>query len=216
MVVVCGLLACATPDDDTSPASGDTAVSGPAVPTRPIPPLQVASGTLHQVDGELRFVPCGEAGEGTAVADATNGEAAAILQDLAPGGRVTALVELEGNRLVGLPYAAPEGASCTELPPQAELEARGQEPFWYVSISGIDATVRTPEELDGVRYTNGQWTGIDASRWQYAARRGDQPLLMEITRERCVDPMSGARYPLRATLTRDGGSAMQGCALSGN
>jgi uncharacterized membrane protein len=183
------------------------AVTGPA-------PLLATAGTLRLQDGVLRFTACGANGPATTLEDGTGGEAATIVSELGPDNGVTALVGLDGDRLVALHYAAPEGAPCENLPPAADLEARGQEPFWFVSLSDSVATVRTPEEIDGVEYTGGQWSTIDAAQWRYVAARSDETLVLELTLERCVDGMSGARYPLKATLTR-GGQSMTGCALQG-
>lgn len=200
-------------DDAAEDTPDTTTVAAPLTTRGPTAPPGTA-GTLHLVGTTLHFAACNAAGDGTALEDGTGGEAAAIVQELGAGSAVTALVELDGNRLVALRYAAPEGPGCADLPPAADLEARGQEPFWFVSLSDSVATVRTPEEIDGVQYTAGQWTAIDATHWRYDARRDGEALVLELSRERCADGMSGARYPLRATLTR-GGEPMQGCALEG-
>ena len=204
--------ACSAPDtpDDIAPDTTPAAV----VPARGPAPLTAAAGTLSLHDGMLHFASCGASGAGNALEDGTGGEAATIVSELGPDNGVTALVEVDGTRLVALHYAAPEGAPCNELPPAPELEARGQEPFWFVSLTGEVATVRTPEELDGVAYSGGRWSVIDGTHWRYDAARGGEALVLELSLERCADAMSGARYPLKATLTRNG-AAMSGCALQG-
>jgi uncharacterized membrane protein len=206
------IAACTAPDsaDDIAP---DTSTAA-AVPARGPAPLAAVAGTLRTHDGMLHFARCGTSGDGDSLEDGTGGDAAMIVSELGPDNGVTALVELDNNRLVAVHYAAPEGASCEELPPAAEIEARGQEPFWFVSLSGDVATVRTPEELDGVQYSGGRWSVIDGTHWRYDAARGGEALVLELSLERCADAMSGARYPLKATLTRNG-AAMQGCALPG-
>ena len=204
--------ACAAPDpsDDIAPDTSAAAVA----PVRGPAPLAAVAGTLRIHDGTLHFAPCGASAEGNALDDGTGGEAVTIVSELGPDDGVTALVEVDGTRLVALHYAAPEGAPCDALPPAAELEARGQEPFWFVSLSGEVATVRTPEELDGVAYSGGRWSVIDGTHWRYDAARGGEALVLELSLERCADAMSGARYPLAATLTRNG-AVMSGCALQG-
>lgn len=206
------VIACAAPDapDDIAPDTTPAAV----MPARGPSPLAAVSGTLRMHAGMLHFAPCGTTGDGASLVDGTSGEAAAIVSELGPDNGVTALVEVDSIRLVAVHYAAPEGAPCNELPPAAELEARGQEPFWFVSIAGEVATVRTPDEIDGVAYSGGRWSVIDGTHWRYDAARGGEALVLEFALERCADAMSGARYPLKATLTRNG-AAMSGCALQG-
>jgi uncharacterized membrane protein len=205
------LAACAPADTPDTVATDSTAnavaATGPA-------PLIATAGILRLQNGTLHFVACDASGQGTALEDGTNGEAVAIVSELGAENGVTALVQIEGSRLVAVHYAAPEGAPCTELPPAVDVEARGQEPFWYVSIADEVATVRTPEEQDGVAYAGGRWSSVDASHWRYEAARDGEPLVLELALERCADAMSGARYPLKATLTRKG-EAMSGCALQG-
>ncbi|HEX9833419.1 MAG TPA: hypothetical protein VGA66_10120 [Mycobacterium sp.] len=198
---------------DADSRAADTAATVVAEVARgPVLP-EVTPGTLRMMGSSLHFAACGATDDGDPLEDATDGDAVAVVESLGPDG-VTALVQLDGNRLVSLHYAAPEGPGCGKLPPTAEVEAHGQEPFWFLSVAGEVATVRTPEELDGVRYSDGRWSIVDASHWRYDAARAGDPLVLELVLERCSDAMSGARYPLRATLSR-GGATMQGCALEG-
>ena len=183
-----------------------TAPTGPA-------PLNAIAGTLRVADGSLHFTQCGST-EGKPLQDGTGGDASATITELGPDNGVTALVQLDGTRLIALHYAAPEGAPCAELPPAGDVQGHGQEPFWSVTVNGESATVRTPEELDGVAYSGGVWSHHDASHWRYAAARGTDSLMLDLSLERCVDAMSGARFPLKAILTRNG-TAMPGCALQG-
>jgi uncharacterized membrane protein len=128
------------------------------------------------------------------------------------------LVRLDRDRLQEIRYAGAEGSRCDQLPPEGELQARGNEPFWMIRAEGTRARVHTPEEPDGAAYGDGTWTRADGLRWRYEARRTRadrlEHLTLELTEERCVDSMSGARYPFRAVLTRDG-NRMEGCALEG-
>ena len=211
-VAVMALVAACSPGDDTADLTDTTTVA--IAPVTGPAPLDAVAGTLRLIRDTLHFAHCGASGSGTALDDRTNGDAATIVSELGPDNGVTALVDLEGRRLTEVHYAAPEGASCTDLPPAPAIEARGQEPFWFVAVSGDTATVKTPEELDGVHYTAGQWARPDSLHWRFEATHNGEALVLELAMERCADAMSGARYPLRATLTRNG-TAMSGCALQG-
>jgi uncharacterized membrane protein len=74
----------------------------------------------------------------------------------------------------------------------------------------------TPELPDGREYRHGTWKKIEAHRWQYRAEREDQRafLLLELDGTGCTDSMSGARFPFRAIVLRDG-HRLEGCALEG-
>jgi len=177
------------------------------------------SGRLFLSAEVLRFVPCGAEGEGMVLEDRTGGDAATVIRMLGgEDGGVTAMVRLDSTRLVAVRYAGNEGPSCEEMPSSAQVEARGNEPFWFVSVSSGVATLRTPEQQAGVEYAGGSWTRPDGSGWHFAAIGAAggvaDSLVLDLVEERCVDSMSGAHYPFAATLTV-GGNVMTGCALEG-
>lgn len=179
------------------------------------------AGRLVMTGGMLRFVPCGETGPGLTVSDLPDGEGAALLKEFGAGERgVAAMVRLDGIQLREIRYAGPEGPDCDRLPPEGLVEARGNEPFWFVRVDRTGALFRTPEIPNGVRYEGGRWDRVEEAvpRWLYRARRTQagvaDTLTLELTEARCADGMSGARYPLRAVVTR-GGKRMEGCALEG-
>ena len=177
------------------------------------------SGRLSVAGGQLRFTACGAGGEAHAVEDLDGGEGAALVRELVGGEKaVTAMVRLDCRRLAESRYGAPEGPGCDRLPPEGEVEARGNEPFWMVGVDGPAARLRTPEEQDGIAYRTGRWSRTDGARWIYEAQ-SEKPdnverLTLTLTSGRCQDSMSGAHYPFRAVLTR-GKDRMQGCALEG-
>lgn len=114
--------------------------------------------------------------------------------------------------------AAPQRAAESQgTPPSTDTRARagGNEPFWSIDVDGANARVRTPEEPGGVLYVDGRWRRLDATRRIYEAPRtaagAASPLRLEISDGPCVDNMSGAVSPARATLTRNG-RRMPGCA----
>lgn len=176
------------------------------------------SGTLSlATDGSLRFRPC-DAAQAAIIEDATGEDLRRIIEELAPGtDSVTAHLVREGERVIELRVAAPEVRSCVRILPDAELEARGNEPFWNVQISGVRALFRSPEELVGVEYGGGEWEPSDGG-WRFKASRTDAPgappLTLTVRTGRCIDTMSGARYPFRAALEREQLTAT-GCAFEG-
>lgn len=177
------------------------------------------SGRMVLVAGNLRFIPCGGQGDGIALQDLPGGEGEALLRQL--GGEkngITVIVRIDRNRLQEIRYGGMEGPSCDRLPPEGDVEARGNEPFWTVNVDGAVTLLRTPGEPDGVRFAEGVWTRTDGTHFHYQSRRQHadrtESLTLQLTEEHCFDSMSGARYPFRATLIRDG-SRMDGCGLEG-
>jgi uncharacterized membrane protein len=218
--VLLGLFGCAQP---APPSKADSA-SHPAAPaTTPAAFSAPASqpGRLILSAGALRFLACGEQGEGTPIDDLPKGEGAALIRELGGGAErgITVMARLEQGRLLEIRYAGLEGPPCDRLPPDGDLEARGNEPFWSLTVDGSEALLRTPEEPEGVAYSEGRWSHPEGTTRRYEARREEESgasetLKLEITEERCMDSMSGARYPFRAVLTR-GTVLMKGCAIEG-
>ncbi len=181
-------------------------------------------GELLLEEGILRFLPCGE-GASQPVDDETGGEAVRLIRELGDGeAGLVALVVLDGSRLLEVRFAAPETAGCDSILPAGEVEARGNEPFWSVRVQGEEALLRTPGESEGVAYTGGAWTAAPAGGWRYRATREEADatgaLALELGEERCVDTMSGARFPLVARLTIEGdgplpSGVVEGCAIEG-
>ena len=95
--------------------------------------------------------------------------------------------------------------------------ARGNEPFWAVSVDGSVARVRTPDLPDGIAYYAGRWKrDSTGAGWVYRARRERAEglwLTLEISQTPCTDTMSGAESPFRAVLTYDD-RRVEGCASS--
>src|SRR5690606_12848621 len=137
----------------------------------------------------------GSSGEGTILEDGTGGAAAEIVRSLTDSDEgVTVLVRLDEDRLVDVRYAGTEGQSCEALPASVDVEARGQEPFWLVSVATGVATFRSPE-IDGIDYIGDGWTRPDGGGWQFAGSRTvdgvTDSLVLDLQEERCVDTMSG-------------------------
>jgi len=199
-----------TPWPDDAPSPEPTAsVTFTAAPGQP--------GRLRLAGDTLRFEGCDDTGPAIDVRDET-GEARSILQELGAGPPgLTVLVRMGNGRITAIRYAGLEGPDCTtRLPPEGDLQASGNEPFWNVRIAGDTAVVRTPDEIDGERYTDGRWSRTSEGGWRFeaAAAYGTGTITLDVEEARCADGMSGARYPYRANLVRDGRS-MSGCAMEG-
>jgi len=124
-------------------------------------------------------------------------------------------IKEELYRLAATPFVCPDVQALRFT----VVSARGNEPFWGIEVDGELATVRTPEELGGVKYANGVWRTSGPHRWSFSARReGTGPerdeIALELLETPCADTMSDERFPLRAFFTRNG-RRMEGCALEG-
>lgn len=210
-----GGLACSAP----APKPDNGGAAAPPVAPRPAGAFSVAAsqtGSLSLADGKLHFLPCGATGSGNTIADLPGGEGVAALHDLSPSGNpVTAMVRIGNDSLREIRYVGPEGPSCGSLPPEGDLNAVGNEPFWHLRITGTAAVLRTPEDTSGARFDNGAWESGEAGGWRFRAARGDgDTLTVTLLDERCSDGMSAARYPMKATIRRRAGQVV-GCALEG-
>jgi uncharacterized membrane protein len=177
-----------------------------------------ATGDLLLADDELAFRAC-DADEPLRVEDHTGRDLRRVIEDLGYGsGTVRVHLVLDGARVTELRVAVPEsGVPCAELLPAGEVQARGNEPFWNVTVNGAEARWRSPEELDGEAFDEGSWRQDDDA-WRYEARRdhadGVEYLVVVLREEPCRDSMSGAHYPFRAEAER-GGDRFEGCGLEG-
>lgn len=193
----------------------------PAAPL-PFPVSPSASGELILTDAGLGFLPCG-ADTPIPLRDRTGGEAARTVAELGYGeGRVLAAVVMEDGDLQDVRYAVPEGRGCPEILPDADLAAQGNEPFWALRIRGNEALWITPDDIDGVVHSPTVWERGEGEAWTLSApatpgwdgHGPGGPLVLRLMLERCVDTMSGARFPFTARVERDG-EVWAGCAVEG-
>jgi uncharacterized membrane protein len=204
--------------EDREPPEAERAADEATVAQTPISGFpEGVTGELEFRDGDLTFRACEEE-SGIPVTDGTGEDLEAMVEELGHGeGRVTAHIVLEGGVVQELRVASPEVPSCLELLPEAELRARGNEPFWLVDVDGEVATFRSPDELEGVRYDEGSWQATTGG-WRFEALRhgvdGVAYLILDVEESRCRDTMSGAWFPYAASL-RVGGEPATGCASEG-
>ena len=168
--------------------------------------------------GELRFTPCGRRDAAIRVRDLPDSEGVTLVRSFRGGdGAIAVMLRLTGDSIAEVRYASPE-ESCDRLPADGELVARGNEPFWSVEVDADSARLRVPLMPDGVVFSYGAWRRLADSAWAYEARRGEgtavEFLELHLTEARCFDSMSGARYPFKAALVREGNPAT-GCAVEG-
>ncbi|SDU92677.1 Uncharacterized membrane protein [Pseudomonas mucidolens] len=117
--------------------------------------------------------------------------------------------------------AAPEGSTQAPIPGSAtttpsdkslpQFIARGNEPFWSISVSGNGNTLTwiTPENPKGTRLSAQQVTSGDGVR--YIGRDGDKTFMLEVVGGACTDTMSGHSFEFAATWVYAGDSNA-GCA----
>lgn len=211
-----GLLSLAACGDPPEPPVEDAAPAPTAAVGFQAPAS--VSGDLILQEGRLRFQACGQE-DAQPVDDETGGEALEVLDQLGYGShRVRVAVVLEGARLLEIRHAHPETQACRELLSDVDVEARGNEPFWNLGVTGSEALWRTPEEMDGIAYHDGSWERTGDGEMSFEARRdgvdGVEYLRLTLTPERCMDSMAGSWFPFSADLEL-GGREWDGCAVEG-
>jgi uncharacterized membrane protein len=202
---------------DTTATHEGVVDSAPPRTTLEVPPSR--AGHLLLADGALTFIPCDAVDQRVRLVDTPDGEGATVVTGFHGGVEgVPVLLRLDGERLVDIRYAAPEGPGCSGLPSRVVVDARGNEPFWSLQVFGDSARMRVPLALGGYSFTHGAWRHLSSGDWAFEASRTENGreefLVLHLTEVRCTDSMSGARYPFRAELVREGDPAM-GCAVEG-
>lgn len=110
------------------------------------------------------------------------------------------------------PEATPESTVETTAPATIDYVARGNEPFWSISISGDQATYKTPEMPDGVTMTVSKTMVAGAP--QFRGTMDGQEFMLALTSVECEDDMSGDKFPMTATLLMSTGT-YGGCGGQG-
>lgn len=180
------------------------------------PPLRTYRGLVSETAGIWQLAPCGAERSPIALGDATAGDLARTHRSLAASRATPVFMELRvtpgtsdhGPRVVAVRRAATEGHGCAETWDDSTFRARGNEPFWSLSARPSSLTIERPGEPPlalpaTTPHTTGRTrvydTGADGHR-----------LVVRITEHRCVDGMSGERFPYAVELTLDG-TTLAGC-----
>lgn len=80
------------------------------------------------------------------------------------------------------------------------FEARGNEPFWNVTIEAGELLLTRPFAEQGTYRVPVERQAADGQGQTFAASSGDLPLTLTVVRQRCEDSMSGAQYPAQVQL----------------
>lgn len=107
------------------------------------------------------------------------------------------------------PADAPTTAQTAPALPAAftgDIDARGTEPFWSLTIRGDQVTLHRPDQPD-LTTTAVQGAHMDGA----AVVFGDAPLTVRLTEAQCSDGMSDLTYPLTAEVVVQS-QTLKGCA----
>ena len=109
--------------------------------------------------------------------------------------------------------AEPPADAPAELAPAADagdfsqpITARGNEPFWAITVDGSTLTLKRPDAAD-VTFEAAQPGGPE---WTAKAADG-RTLTLKVAAGECSDGMSDARYPMTAEAAL-AGETLKGCA----
>lgn len=101
-------------------------------------------------------------------------------------------------------------AEATTLNTNA-FSARGNEPFWAVDAAGQTAIYKTPDNQSGRAVRVNRITFAEGV--EYVGVVGGRPFVLTIRGKACRDDMSGAKFPMTATL-KVSGRSNNGCAAA--
>jgi uncharacterized membrane protein len=117
------------------------------------------------------------------------------------------------------PTGAPAEAPADAPPPAPEpsvsdfsqpMTARGNEPFWAVTLEGSTLTLKRPGVADTAFEAPGAAIQPGQAVWQAKGPKGE-PLTLKLFVSQCSDGMSDATYPMTAEVEL-AAEKLQGCA----
>ncbi|WP_227539258.1 MULTISPECIES: META domain-containing protein [Marinobacter] len=99
------------------------------------------------------------------------------------------------------------------LPPgglEMPFEARGNEPFWHVTIEGQELLLTRPYEEERTRRIPVALQTANRHGREFVATLDDLSITLTVAQQLCEDSMSGAQYPAQVRLAVNGGE-FSGC-----
>lgn len=105
------------------------------------------------------------------------------------------------------PKAEPPPATVRDF--SQPITARGNEPFWALSLDGTHVKLTRPDHPDVVAETPG--ASIEPGRATWIATAPGQQITITLYESACSDGMSDRRYPMTAEVTLINES-LRGCA----
>lgn len=87
----------------------------------------------------------------------------------------------------------------------------GTEPFWDFTITGTNATFKSPEDLGGTVFAVSRFAGNNGLG--YSGELNGEPVQIAITPGACSDGMSDRDYPYTATINW-GDRTLTGCGYT--
>jgi putative lipoprotein len=113
-------------------------------------------------------------------------------------------------------YAAPvtEGRGCDQAAADYIVTARGNEPFWSVTVAGTSMIWKQPDAAQGVTFNELQSEDAEGTVTYQAAADG-RKLQLIVEQQPCRDSMSGDFFAFTAKAELDG-KEFKGCARVGS
>lgn len=123
--------------------------------------------------------------------------------------RAPAVSPLEVPIETGAVPATPAINADAETLNTAAFAARGNEPAWFVEVSGNTATYKSPENPGGRKITVNRLTF--AQGVEYVGVLNDRVFSLNIRGNDCQDTVSGEKFPMTASLKANS-KTLRGCA----
>lgn len=222
---LCLFTACARQDDGGSGAStGSSAAGGRAPAEQTESSLAIKRGTVTQpASGRLVMQLCGSDDE-LPLEDLSGGLLAELMQsgDLGEALYIEAYGERETAGAAGavfvleqLLYAGHPGeiGGCQRPPPDYIVMARGNEPFWALTVEDAQMRWHQPEPPEELVFASYQSQPAEGSV-QYLAEADGHALELLVSEQACRDSMSGEFFAFTARAVLEGRD-FTGCARVG-
>ncbi len=195
-----------------------------------VPVLLLAAGTAFgkavrgnysEAGGVAWFQPCGSRDRLKVSGESAAEELSASYAVLShrASGRIYA--EVRGQRRGGVLVVSGleriqgegEGIGCHEVLRNTLFKAYGPEPMWNLYVDYTGLRLKTLVEAQPERFPYRRYRRI-GDAWVFESRNGTGPIRVELSRRRCIDPASGARYSFAAEVAY-GDKRYTGCAYPG-